>query len=170
MKNILIIILTILTYHLNAQNNVYICQLGDVDNKLLVEAKKAVENNFNYNCEITHIKKNLTPNMFISGTDKIINAEIALNEISDFNRKDIYIYLTNKRLWIYEEKRGVTYIGEKTILINANCGTLSETIVHEIGHTYGLRHCSDRTCVMAINNDDVDSGKFCSKCSIKLPK
>jgi len=44
--------------------------------------------------------------------------------------------------------------------------------VHELGHTYGLDHCSDPHCVMSFSNSlrDVDakSSEFCSRCRRRL--
>lgn len=42
--------------------------------------------------------------------------------------------------------------------------------LHELGHCFGLEHCSDRRCVMVFSNSiaDVDkkTKKFCEKCRI----
>jgi archaemetzincin len=44
--------------------------------------------------------------------------------------------------------------------------------VHELGHTYGLTHCSDPKCVMYFSNSlkdtDIKSHNFCSECKYKL--
>jgi len=44
--------------------------------------------------------------------------------------------------------------------------------IHEIGHTLGLSHCSDRTCVMFFSNsiEDTDrkTSSFCKKCERSL--
>jgi len=44
--------------------------------------------------------------------------------------------------------------------------------VHEIGHTRGLTHCSNPSCVMSFSNTvnavDTKKGKFCPKCSERL--
>ena len=45
--------------------------------------------------------------------------------------------------------------------------------VHELGHTYGLGHCSDPRCVMSFSNSllDVDrkSADLCPRCRRRLP-
>ena len=44
--------------------------------------------------------------------------------------------------------------------------------LHELGHTYGLTHCEDAGCTMALSTDvgqlDVKGGEFCSGCAILL--
>jgi len=44
--------------------------------------------------------------------------------------------------------------------------------VHELGHTMGLGHCKDSTCVMHFSNSlmdtDVKGSFFCSRCQPKL--
>jgi archaemetzincin len=44
--------------------------------------------------------------------------------------------------------------------------------VHELGHTWGLRHCHDPRCVMYFSNSlqdtDRKKAKFCADCEVKL--
>lgn len=51
--------------------------------------------------------------------------------------------------------------------------TLKEA-VHELGHTYGLGHCSNPMCVMHFSNTlsdtDLKGWKFCSKCQLRISK
>jgi archaemetzincin len=46
--------------------------------------------------------------------------------------------------------------------------------VHELGHTFGLVHCSNLHCVMHFSNcladTDIKNSSFCSKCHPKLIK
>jgi len=43
---------------------------------------------------------------------------------------------------------------------------------HELGHTFGLRHCDNRKCVMRFSNDirdtDIKGADFCEQCREKL--
>jgi archaemetzincin len=45
---------------------------------------------------------------------------------------------------------------------------LLKEAVHELGHTFGLRHCADHECVMAASHAvewiDVKTCRFCSTC------
>jgi archaemetzincin len=45
---------------------------------------------------------------------------------------------------------------------------LTKEAVHELGHTFGLRHCDDWTCVMASTNSverlDIRTASFCERC------
>ena len=45
--------------------------------------------------------------------------------------------------------------------------------LHELGHTYGLRHCSDYTCVMSASNGveriDLKNADFCRSCAQGVP-
>ena len=48
----------------------------------------------------------------------------------------------------------------------------TKEIVHELGHTFGLRHCSNAKCVMHFSNSltdtDYKQATFCSKCCPKI--
>lgn len=44
--------------------------------------------------------------------------------------------------------------------------------VHELGHTYGLRHCTNSNCVMhfsnTIHDTDVKGWHFCTRCQARI--
>jgi archaemetzincin len=50
---------------------------------------------------------------------------------------------------------------------------LLKEALHELGHTYGLRHCSDYACVMSPSNSveriDLKGADFCSLCAQAIP-
>lgn len=45
-------------------------------------------------------------------------------------------------------------------------------VIHELGHTWGLRHCADARCVMHFSNTlqdtDVKGAEFCGRCRRRL--
>ncbi len=51
-------------------------------------------------------------------------------------------------------------------------GVLTEA-VHELGHTYGLKHCGNPHCVMfsskSLIDTDIKGPAFCQRCQSKLP-
>jgi archaemetzincin len=51
---------------------------------------------------------------------------------------------------------------------------LTKEAVHELGHTFGLRHCDDWTCVMASTNSverlDIRTASFCERCRLVVEK
>jgi archaemetzincin len=48
----------------------------------------------------------------------------------------------------------------------------TKEIVHELGHTFGLRHCPDNKCVMHFSNSladtDLKEASFCNRCRPKI--
>jgi archaemetzincin len=51
---------------------------------------------------------------------------------------------------------------------------LTKEAVHELGHTFGLQHCTNRRCVMAFSNSLEDTDRkeqtFCSACEMQVPR
>ncbi len=45
-------------------------------------------------------------------------------------------------------------------------------VFHELGHTFGLTHCSDRDCPMSLSTGiaqvDLKSGRYCASCTAML--
>jgi archaemetzincin len=45
-------------------------------------------------------------------------------------------------------------------------------VIHELGHTWGLRHCADARCVMHFSNTlqdtDLKGTEFCGRCRRRL--
>ena len=53
-------------------------------------------------------------------------------------------------------------------------GRIAKEAVHELGHTFGLTHCSDDTCVMRFSNSladtDLKGKEFCRSCASAIPR
>jgi archaemetzincin len=142
----------------------YIRPLGNVDNSDLTEAVKYVEEFYGYKCKIA-LGVGITPTMKIKNTSDYINGEEAMNELNSYRNT---IFIVDKRLWHNNEVKGLT--DGTTIIVRGEKEWLKETLIHEIGHTLGLGHCDNLSCIMAINNDEYETGKFCNKCKRHLRK
>jgi archaemetzincin len=146
------------------KETVYVRALGDVDSGDLDYAANVIQNFFGYNV-IFLPSISITESMIENGYMESTNALVSIKEDRKvINIVDRELYQDGKLL------RGIASGDEKTIIVRGEKSFMNETIVHEIGHTFGLDHCSDLTCVMALNNDDFDSGDFCNECKRKMNK
>lgn len=146
-------------------NTLIIRGLGNVDRSDLEYASKIVEDFYGYSCII---KENVDIPDNIYYNSNTIDAPKCIDE---FNSSVKTLYITEKNIEENEtDLRGYTTLYGNTIVVKGKKSIMKETIVHEIGHTLGLYHCDDLTCVMAINNDEYDSGDFCNNCKNKLNK
>jgi hypothetical protein len=139
------------------KNNVILKNLGEIDEGDIEMASDIIRE-FGLN---PIIEPGISvPNSIV--IDDYIDARKFI-QFSDDNVKTIY--LTE---WDLKEDslalRGYTTLWGKSVVVRAKRDFLEETIKHELGHTFGLEHCSDRTCIMAINNDQWESGDFCKEC------
>jgi hypothetical protein len=142
----------------------YIRPLGDVDESDLNDAVKILRDFYQFNC-IIKPKVEISDNMKVDGTDDILNAKESLNELSHFGNT---IFIADKRLWHLSECKGLT--NGTSIIVKGDKSIMKETLLHEIGHTLGLEHCDKLSCIMAINNDEYETGRFCKKCRIVVNK
>lgn len=99
------------------------------------------------------------------------NGELeSTNTCLELKSNEKTIYITERLLYDYNGNslRGAAKLNGSTVVVRGDRSFMKETIIHEIGHTFGLDHCNDLTCVMAINNDAWDSGDFCNKCKKQI--
>jgi hypothetical protein len=139
----------------------YIRPLGEVDETDLSDAVKILRDFYQYNC-IIKPRVDISENMKIQGTDDILSAKESLNELSHYGNT---IFIADKRLWHLSECKGFT--NGTSIIVKGDKSIMKETLLHEIGHTLGLNHCDNLSCIMAINNDEYETGNFCKKCRKK---
>ena len=144
--------------------DVVIRALGDVDEGDLDYAQEIIEEFYGYRCYKDNPLKIDEP-IYINGSDDIIDAEACIDYLRNEEKT---VYIIDKRLWTKGDfLRGYAANGN-TIIVRGDKSFMRETLIHEVGHTLGLGHCEDLSCIMAINNDEYDSGTFCKKCRRKL--
>jgi predicted Zn-dependent protease len=145
--------------------HIKIVPLGNVDYSDLSDAVTIIKDFYGYSACVKP-KMSITEDMYIQGTDKILDADVCIDKLNA-NKKTIYI--VDKKLWSNGDYlRGYATRGGNTVIVRGEKSFLKETIIHELGHTLGLGHCTDKTCIMATENDAYDSGDFCNKCKSKL--
>ena len=138
----------------------YIRGLGDVSQNDLEYTSEIIENFYGYHCII---EDNVSiPNNTYFDDGNTINAGSCVSNL-DTDKKTLYLTY-NPLNDGNDDLRGYTRINGETIIVRGDRSFMKGTIIHEIGHTLGLEHCSDLTCVMAIQNDEYDSGNFCENC------
>jgi len=143
---------------------VYIRALGDVDNTDLQSAADIVKDFYGYNVKFL-------PRVEINSYMLTSNGDLnSVNTCSSLYDDDKTIYITDKKLYHPNGDllRGVASGNNRTVVVRGESSFLRETVIHELGHTFGLGHCDNLSCIMAINNDAYDSGDFCSNCKRKI--
>jgi len=96
----------------------------------------------------------------------IVNHDLYVPELNfvfgEASRKAAVISLTRLRQEFYHLPENQSLFHQR-ILTEA---------VHELGHTYGLRHCENPRCVMFFSNSLMDTDRkgpeFCPRCKSKL--
>ncbi len=159
---------------------IYIVSFGSVEERLLIATAINVKSVFGIETRIAFVSSELKfgynpfRNQFHAGT--------ILNFLSTLKYPSMLRIIAIVDFDIYEE--GLNFVfGEARY--NGCCAVVSiyrlknpeESILfertfkevnHELGHTFGLRHCENMSCVMSFSNSifDVDrkSRNFCERC------
>ena len=138
--------------------------LGNVDQSDIDDAVKIIKEFYGFDCTIGTYTP-ITNDMYLDGTS-VVNADICIGKL--FSQKKV-VYIIENRLWSTGDYlRGYAARNGGTVLVRGDKSFLRETLIHEIGHTLGLPHCDDLTCIMGVENDEYDKGTFCNKCFNKL--
>jgi len=156
----------IFTSHIMANFNpnkdtFFIRPYGNVDESDLIDAIQIIKEEFNFTCVVQPMIP-IDESLIITNSKNILEAHQTLKSLK-VNKKTLYI--TENKLWtnkIY--LRGYSFLNGNVMIVQGDKNFLRETIIHEIGHIFGLDHCGDKTCIMAVLNDAFDSGRFCNRC------
>lgn len=167
-------------------NIIYLTKLGNFDDVDLENFIQFIQKTFK-NVEVK-IKDTFTETDF--AYDKNRNqyfAPLILEELKRYineDNQDFLVSITDKDLYDYglnfifgEAQNNISIISisrfkpskwqsqEEAKLLYERT---QKTIIHEIGHMFGLKHCGDDKCVMFfsnwLENTDRKSKKFCSSC------
>lgn len=150
-------------------DTIYIIGLGKYQESDLEFASKTIKDFYGYPCKIMGEVKT-TKAMYVNkgkGLDDMATLSNLWtdNVVSDITFNKTTLYITDEILSQGNmDLRGSSYISYKNAIVRGGRSFMKSTIIHEMGHLLGLNHCDDLTCVMAINNDEYDTGDFCVKC------
>ncbi|MFN6038004.1 MAG: hypothetical protein ACK452_06015 [Bacteroidota bacterium] len=148
----------------NPNEKVILIGLDDVAQSEILKAKNILRNFFRCTIEIKE-NINLEDHLYYDISKTIIDPD---KFVRNYTPEYKTVYITNKSMYAQGTYcRGYTTL-KGDVAIVATGSFLGETLVHEMGHTYGLLHCEDLACVMAIYNDQYDKGTFCEKCRDKI--
>jgi archaemetzincin len=174
------------------KKKIYLVPIGEIDKTLLEKLKEALQERFKLNVEISSSLPiledayNSKRNQYLASP---ILYQLKKNIQPDAKRtlgiidKDIYTYGLNFIFGLADIK-GQACLISITRLRESYCGKSEDEnlffqrvlkeAVHELGHTFGLRHCDNPKCVMYFSNSlldtDIKGADFCLRHQGELEK
>jgi archaemetzincin len=192
-----IIVLSILSFLLismgyipEMKKKLYIIPIGEIEAEALAYLQNNISQIFNIDCQV-HDAIAIPPEAYDSRRgqyyspiilQKILNSVPAShNRILGVIDVDLYVQGLNFIFGQADLQHGIAIISI-TRLRQEYYGLppdkklfylrMLKEAVHELGHTYGLDHCTDFHCVMYFSNSLQDTDRkgvdFCRKCKAKL--
>ncbi len=171
-----------------SQDNIIIAPIGNLEAKLMDRVAKEVHRFFGYRTDIQPLLTNVDF-AFASNRRQYYSTPI-LERLSDLapphTIKILAVTGVDLFIPILTHVYGEAQLGGKSCIISTS--RLAEGLglgvwepfsrrvvkeaIHELGHTFNLRHCNDRSCGMhycrTIEDVDRKSGQFCRYCRILL--
>lgn len=158
------------TMNIEMEKKICIIPIGSIDKEILYYTQKELSERFNMKIDLgekqedpnyaynkkrrqyhsTRILKRIH-NLRLSGYDRILgitDVDLFVPELTfvfgeaDIARKVALISLVRLRQEFYDLQEDI-FLFKKRVITEA---------VHELGHTYGLRHCTNSNCVMFFSN------------------
>ena len=141
---------------------IYISGLGDFNQSDLETASKEITDVFGFKCEI--IDPTSTYKELYTSDNKI--DVTSCGQLLNHTNKTVYI--TNEYIYQDEIVSGAAISNGNFVIVSNNFNSFKKTVLHELGHTFGMDHCNNDKCVMATRNIMTCNGKFCNNCKLKL--
>lgn len=157
---------------------------GGVESRLLIGSATNVKETFGFSVRVSSVP--FPPKLGFNPRRGQFHAGTILSYLSQLYFPELVRMVALVGFDLYEEGLNFVFgeaeLGGKSALISVyrlkhydERITFERTfkeVNHELGHTFGLTHCSDTTCVMSFSNSlaDVDrkSREFCESCKGKL--
>ena len=147
--------------HYNPNTSISIIGIDNVSIQKLRDAERVIKTYFGFKTAIKPNNLQLEAHYFINGKKKYINAD---KLVRSFEPDERILFLTDKDIFgSGTELSGYTLLKGKLILSSSEY-EMKETIIHEIGHTYGLPHCNNPHCVMNDSSSQTKTDQFCESC------
>lgn len=132
---------------------------GDFNPTHLDTISKRIEDYFGFKTII--VNESFDVRGYTIKDTEMLNAELFVSSVKN---DTITIYVTNHILYTDRYVMGVTAYENLTVLLNGNYYDLKNSLIHELGHIFGLHHCENEFCVMNTTGSILDLDKFCNKC------
>lgn len=169
---------------------IQLVEVGEIDPRILDFLRLVLSDSFSLPCEIRPSKLGISPH-YNPLRDQYYSTQILgrLHSLAPADAKilgvtgfDLFIpiltfvfgeaQLSDRAALVSVHRLYQTFYGlpEDDELFLRRC---EKEALHELGHTFGLLHCSDYECVMNFSNSieevDLKTNTFCSSCGSRLP-
>jgi predicted Zn-dependent protease len=141
---------------------IFIKGLGSVRSGAMEEASETIRDFYNINTSILTVER--AQNWMFKNDS--LDGDILINKMSNNTTKTLYLTdypMTNNN---GDDLLGYTFNNGKVLFVNTRRDVRHVTI-HELGHTYGLDHCSDEDCYMYPQYNGY-SKYMCGMCKSKI--
>ncbi|MCP4683634.1 MAG: archaemetzincin family Zn-dependent metalloprotease [Desulfobacterales bacterium] len=170
-------------------NNIIISPIGDFDDTLFQRVRKKIEKIFDYKADVVSFLTDIS--FAFDRNREQYNSTVILEKLAEeipenavkilaITRVDLFIPILTH---VYGEAQlggkasivSIHRMKDELSPLNSEKTFLNRTAkeaVHELGHTFNLRHCNDPACIMhysrSIKDVDRKSDAFCRYCRILL--
>jgi archaemetzincin len=172
-----------------SQSNIIISPVDQFDDQLLNLISGEIKSVFNCNTQITPLLQNI--DFALDQNREQYHSTLIIEQLAKtappyalkvigITKKDLFIPILT---YVYGEAQ----LGGKASIISTNrlnegissshtdprfAQRVAKEAVHELGHTFNLRHCRENTCVMhygrGIEDVDKKSNQLCGYCKVLL--